>query len=129
MSREGIESFDKIMNCQLLDRYNLTDRKIPAITVKGREIRFTFPSTNQLATVPPTSASPTPTGNATDIPATAIAAERRMFEALKTMPPRNGHTHCDVELDLRFSTKLHAQPPDDPIVNPARSEKRTSPIT
>ena len=40
MSREGIESFDKIMNCQLLDRYNLTDRKIPAITVKGREIRF-----------------------------------------------------------------------------------------
>lgn len=40
MSREGIESFDKIMDCQLLDRYNLTDRKIPAITVKGREIRF-----------------------------------------------------------------------------------------
>ncbi len=40
MSREGIKSFDEIMDCQLLDRYNLTDRKIPAITVKGREIRF-----------------------------------------------------------------------------------------
>ena len=88
-----------------------------------------FPSTNQLATVPPTSASPTPTGNATDIPATAIAADRRMFEALKTMPPRKGHIHCEAELVLRFSTKLHAPPPREPIVKPARSAKMTSPRT
>ena len=88
-----------------------------------------FPSTNQLATVPPTRAKPTPTGNATDIPATAIAADRRIFEALNTMPPRKGQIHCDAELDFTFSTKLHGPPPSEPAVKPARRAKITRPRT
>lgn len=31
MSREGIERFEEIFNCQVLDKYNLTDTKVPAV--------------------------------------------------------------------------------------------------
>lgn len=40
MPREGIDSYDEIKQCQLLDKYNLTDRKVSAITIKGGHIRF-----------------------------------------------------------------------------------------
>ena len=40
MPREGIESYEEIKQCQLLDKYNLTDRKVSAITIKGGHIRF-----------------------------------------------------------------------------------------
>ena len=29
MAREGIDSYEKIYECQILDKYNLTDRKVP----------------------------------------------------------------------------------------------------
>ena len=38
---------------------------------------------------PSTSANPMAIGNATDIPAMAIAAEKRMLAALKIKPPSN----------------------------------------
>lgn len=31
MAREGIRSYEEIMNCQLLDVYNLTDRKVDLV--------------------------------------------------------------------------------------------------
>lgn len=40
MGREGIADYEQIMDCQILDKYNLTDRKVPAITVKGNQVRF-----------------------------------------------------------------------------------------
>lgn len=49
MAREGIRSYEEIMNCQLLDVYNLTDRKVPAITIKGREVRFNLNAINLLS--------------------------------------------------------------------------------
>lgn len=52
MSREGIEKYDEIMTCQILDKYNLTDRKVPALTVKGRQIRFNLNAIHMLGDVP-----------------------------------------------------------------------------
>lgn len=40
MGREGIESYEQLYDCQILDKYNLTDRKVPCITIKGGHIRF-----------------------------------------------------------------------------------------
>ena len=40
MGRESIESYEKIFECQILDKYNLTDRKVPAVTIKGGHLRF-----------------------------------------------------------------------------------------
>lgn len=47
-----------------------------------------FGDPSQLTITPRTSESPTPRGNATDIPAIDVEAESRMLEALKMMPPR-----------------------------------------
>ena len=40
MAREGISSYDEIKKCQVLDKYNLTDTKVPSVLVKGGYIRF-----------------------------------------------------------------------------------------
>ena len=40
MSREGLSSYEEIFGCQVVDKYNLTDTKVPAITVKGGYVRF-----------------------------------------------------------------------------------------
>lgn len=48
MSREGLLSYEEIMGCQILDKYNLTERKIPALTVKGRQIRFNLNAIHML---------------------------------------------------------------------------------
>lgn len=40
MAREGINNYEEIFNCQVLDKYNLTDTKVPSVTVKGGHIRF-----------------------------------------------------------------------------------------
>jgi len=52
MSREGILNYEEIMDCQILDKYNLTDRKVPALTVKGRQIRFNLNAIHMLGDVP-----------------------------------------------------------------------------
>ena len=39
MGREGISDYSEIMKCQVLDKYNLTDRKVPAITIKNNKWR------------------------------------------------------------------------------------------
>lgn len=52
MSREGILRYDDIFSCQILDKYNLTDRKVPALTVKGRQIRFNLNAIHMLGDVP-----------------------------------------------------------------------------
>ena len=48
MSREGILSYEDIYSCQILDKYNLTDRKVPALTIKGRQIRFNLNAIHML---------------------------------------------------------------------------------
>lgn len=40
MSREGISSYEEILGCQILDKYNLTDTKVPAVTIKGGFVKF-----------------------------------------------------------------------------------------
>ena len=52
MGREGIESYEKIFECQILDKYNLTDRKVPAITVKGGYLRFNLNAIHLLNDTP-----------------------------------------------------------------------------
>lgn len=52
MGREGISDFSEIMKCQVLDKYNLTDRKVPAITIKGNKIRFNMNAINLLGGCP-----------------------------------------------------------------------------
>lgn len=52
MGREGIESYEKIFDCQILDKYNLTDRKVPAMTVKGGHLRFNLNAIHLLNDVP-----------------------------------------------------------------------------
>ncbi len=48
MGREGISDYSEIMKCQVLDKYNLTDRKVPAITIKRNKIRFNMNAINLL---------------------------------------------------------------------------------
>ena len=80
--------------------------------------------------VPPTSARPTPTGNATDMPATAIAAESRMFERLNTTPAANGQSQVTPKLALRLAMKPQfAFSPQLPSVRPIASAKASRPIT
>ena len=52
MGREGIESYEKIFECQILDKYNLTDRKVPAVTVKGGYLRFNLNAIHLLNDTP-----------------------------------------------------------------------------
>lgn len=52
MSREGIDNYEQIMDCQILDKYNLTDRKVPAITIKGGIIRFNLNAIHLLGDTP-----------------------------------------------------------------------------
>ena len=52
MSREGIESYEKIFECQILDKYNLTDRKVPAVTIKGGYLRFNLNAIHLLDDTP-----------------------------------------------------------------------------
>ena len=52
MGREGIESYEKIFDCQILDKYNLTDRKVPAVTVKGGYLRFNLNAIHLLNDTP-----------------------------------------------------------------------------
>lgn len=52
MSRDGVLDYDEIFNCQILDKYNLTDRKVPALTIKGRQIRFNLNAIHMLGDVP-----------------------------------------------------------------------------
>ena len=39
MSRDGIRDYQQIMDCQIVDKYNLTERKVPAITDKERHVQ------------------------------------------------------------------------------------------
>lgn len=52
MGREGIESYEKIFECQILDKYNLTDRKVPAVTIKGGYLRFNLNAIHLLNDIP-----------------------------------------------------------------------------
>jgi len=52
MGREGIESYEKIFECQILDKYNLTDRKVPAVTIKGGYLRFNLNAIHLLNDTP-----------------------------------------------------------------------------
>lgn len=52
MAREGIEKFEDILNCQVLDKYNLTDTKVPAVVVKGGYIRFNMNAIHLLQDTP-----------------------------------------------------------------------------
>ena len=52
MGREGIESYEKIFECQILDKYNLTERKVPTITVKGGHLRFNLNAIHLLNDTP-----------------------------------------------------------------------------
>lgn len=52
MGREGIESYEKIFECQILDKYNLTERKVPAVTVKGGYLRFNLNAIHLLNDTP-----------------------------------------------------------------------------
>ena len=52
MGREGIENYEKIFDCQILDKYNLTDRKVPAMMVKGGYLRFNLNAVHLLNDVP-----------------------------------------------------------------------------
>ena len=52
MGREGIESYEKIFECQILDKYNLTDRKVPAVTIKGGYLRFNLNAIHLLDDTP-----------------------------------------------------------------------------
>ena len=52
MGREGIESYEKIFECQILDKYNLTERKVPSITVKGGHLRFNLNAIHLLNDTP-----------------------------------------------------------------------------
>lgn len=40
MGRDGIKDYEQIKDCQIVDKYNLTDRKVAGVTVKGRQVRF-----------------------------------------------------------------------------------------
>ena len=40
MAREGLQHYGEIYKCQIVDKYNLTDRKVPSIMIKGGFIRF-----------------------------------------------------------------------------------------
>jgi len=40
MGRDGIKDYQQIEDCQIVDKYNLTDRKVSAVTVKGGQVRF-----------------------------------------------------------------------------------------
>jgi hypothetical protein len=78
---------------------------------------------------PSTSASPTPSGKATESPASDTEAESRMFEALKITPPSTTlpmppHSAC-----ARSSRKGRPSVPMLPIVKPRRMAKSTMPIT
>jgi hypothetical protein len=77
---------------------------------------------------PITRASPTPTGNATAIPAIEVAAVKRIFEALKITPPKNAlntleNLTCAISL-------IKGLPPDPilPIVKAIRIENKSIPI-
>lgn len=48
MSRDGIKDYQQIMDCQIVDKYNLSDRKVPAITIKNRQIRFNMNAIHML---------------------------------------------------------------------------------
>ena len=52
MAREGIERFEDIFNCQVLDKYNLTDTKVPSVLVKGGYIRFNMNAIHLLNDAP-----------------------------------------------------------------------------
>lgn len=52
MAREGIGSYEEIFNCQVLDKYNLTDTKVPSVTVKGGHIRFNMNAIRLLGETP-----------------------------------------------------------------------------
>ena len=52
MPREGIEKYEDIFNCQVLDKYNLTDTKVPAVTVKGGYVRFNMNAIHLLHDTP-----------------------------------------------------------------------------
>ncbi len=52
MAREGIERFEDIFKCQILDKYNLSDTKVPSILVKGGYIRFNMNAIHLLQDTP-----------------------------------------------------------------------------
>ena len=52
MAKEGIERFEDILNCQVLDKYNLTDTKVPSVLVKGGYIRFNMNALHLLSDTP-----------------------------------------------------------------------------
>ena len=52
MSREGISNYEEILKCQVLDKYNLTDTKVPTITIKGGHIRFNMQAIHLLEDTP-----------------------------------------------------------------------------
>lgn len=52
MSREGITNYEEIFKCQVLDKYNLTDTKVPTITIKGGYIRFNMQAIHLLNDTP-----------------------------------------------------------------------------
>lgn len=78
---------------------------------------------------PKTKASPTPTGKATDIPHTAIAADSRMLDALKIIPPSNALPILEKSACLRSVRKLRPFSPWLPRVKAKNNAQSTIPNT
>ena len=72
---------------------------------------------------------PTPTGKATDMPASDTLAESRMFEALKMTPPRSALHTAAEDTCARSAVKLRPPSPKLPSVKPTSSEKSRMPMT
>ena len=79
--------------------------------------------------VPRTRDRPTPSGNATAMPAIDVDADSRILEALKIMPPRMTLPMFCREACPRSSIKCRPSFPMLPIVKDMRRENRTIPIT
>ncbi len=70
-----------------------------------------------------------PTGKATDMPAIAIAAENKMFAALKITPPSNALPTFALSACLRSSANDLPSSPILPRVSAEMIEKSRIPIT
>ena len=78
---------------------------------------------------PSTSASPTPSGKATESPASDTEAESRMFEALKITPPSTTLPTPRASACARSGRNERPSEPMLPMVNPTTSVKSTMPMT
>ena len=77
---------------------------------------------------PSTSARPTPTGNATAMPAMSMAATSRMFDKLKMIPPKNAEPSQRPSACARSAKNPRPPLPELPKVNANNKENRNTPM-